>query len=618
MDKKNTFIGALFLAAAAFAFYYSAKHGPRPAPPITPITQTAPAATTPSTNTATGPEDASSTTPAPAPASSATTARPVAQPAPNGVFAPLVPTDGSARIVTLGNDFIEARLSDFGGAIENVAFKKYPAVEGSTEPFIFNEEHTEPMLAFTQGSFPGLDRTTRYEIVSQTATEVVFRAIWENRVEVTRRYSIVPAGAPADKADPYQLRHETTFRNLTDQTVALPHFQLSLGTAAPINGSDPGTHLVTGYNTGTDIDFVTRANLQGGGLLSMVGIGSREPIPFKDTPVPLVWASVENQFFTTILTPDVPARGLTSRRVEFPSPAGTTRPPVGVTGSAGFDIPALAANAQASVGMDFYAGPKEFKRLSNGDIFKHDQDKVMQFGFFRIFSQLLLTIMTAVHSVVPNWGWAIIITTLSLKLVFLPLTLSASKSSKRMQKVQPQLKELREKYKDNPQKMQQATMEIFKANRVNPVGGCLPVLITIPFFFGFYRMLMSTAELRFAPFLWSNDLSMPDTVGHLLGFPINVMPILMGVTMIVQMHLTPQPSVDNAQAKMFKFMPYIFAFFCYNFPVALSLYSTINGLFTIGQQLIINRMKDSPLPAPVVAARGGKSGKGMKNVTPKK
>jgi YidC/Oxa1 family membrane protein insertase len=166
--------------------------------------------------------------------------------------------------------------------------------------------------------------------------------------------------------------------------------------------------------------------------------------------------------------------------------------------------------------------------------------------------------------------------------------------------------------------MQQATMEIFKANRVNPVGGCLPVLITIPFFFGFYRMLMSTAELRFAPFLWSNDLSMPDTVGHLLGFPINVMPILMGVTMIVQMHLTPQPSVDNAQAKMFKFMPYIFAFFCYNFPVALSLYSTINGLFTIGQQLIINRMKDSPLPAPVVAARGGKSGKGMKNVTPKK
>ena len=212
------------------------------------------------------------------------------------------------------------------------------------------------------------------------------------------------------------------------------------------------------------------------------------------------------------------------------------------------------------------------------------------------------------------------ITTLFLKLIFLPLTLSASKSAKRMQKIQPEMQAVREKFKDNPQKLQQATMELFKKHRVNPVGGCLPILITIPFFMGFFSMLQSTAELRFAEFLWASDLSMPDTVARIpLGFmtiPLNIMPILMGVTMIVQMRLTPQPSVDNAQAKMFKFMPYIFAFFCYNFSCALSLYSTVNGLFTIGQQLIINRMKDEPLPAtPAVATKGGK---GMKNVTPKK
>jgi len=122
-------------------------------------------------------------------------------------------------------------------------------------------------------------------------------------------------------------------------------------------------------------------------------------------------------------------------------------------------------------------------------------------------------------------------------------------------------------------------------------------------------MLQGTAELRFAPFLWAPDLSVPDTVGHILGsFPINIFPLLLGVTMIVQMQLTPQPNIDKAQAMMMKVMPIIFTFFCYTFSCALSLYSTVNGLFTIVQQLYINRMKDEE-PAPVAKD-------GMKNVTP--
>ena len=148
---------------------------------------------------------------------------------------------------------------------------------------------------------------------------------------------------------------------------------------------------------------------------------------------------------------------------------------------------------------------------------------------------------------------------------------------------------------------------------MNPVGGCLPILITIPFFMGFFQMLQSTAELRFAPFLWASDLAAPDTVTHIYSFPLNIMPLLMGATMIFQMRLTPSPSVDNAQMKMMKFMPVIFTLFCYNFSCALSLYSTINGLFTIGQQLVVNRMKD---PADAPAPAGG--GKPLKNVTPKK
>ena len=148
-------------------------------------------------------------------------------------------------------------------------------------------------------------------------------------------------------------------------------------------------------------------------------------------------------------------------------------------------------------------------------------------------------------------------------------------------------------------------------------GGCLPILVTLPFFFGFFTMLRSAAELRFQPFLWAPDLSATDTVAVLFGIlPLNIMPLLMGATMVIQMQLTPSPSVDNAQMKMMKFMPYVFILFCYSFSCALSLYSFINGLFTIGQQLVINRMKDPVETAPAVAT--GPGGKPLKNVTPAK
>jgi YidC/Oxa1 family membrane protein insertase len=241
-------------------------------------------------------------------------------------------------------------------------------------------------------------------------------------------------------------------------------------------------------------------------------------------------------------------------------------------------------------------------------------NKIFLSGFF---APLLFTIMSWVHTIVPNWGWAIVITTLLLKIVFLPLTLAASKSAKRMAKLQPHMAALREKYKDNPQKMQTETLRIFKENKVNPVGGCIPILITIPFFVGIFAMLQSTSELRFAEFLWVNDLASPDTVARVFGLPINIMPILMGATMIIQMKLTPMPSADPAQQTMFKVMPWMFTLFCYTFAAGIALYSTINGLFTIGQQMIINRMPEPDLP--INSPGGAKPAPGgMKNVTPKK
>jgi YidC/Oxa1 family membrane protein insertase len=260
-------------------------------------------------------------------------------------------------------------------------------------------------------------------------------------------------------------------------------------------------------------------------------------------------------------------------------------------------------------------GPKEYHRLSNSDVFKVDQDKVMQFGFFKFFSALLLTLMTWIHSFVPNWGLSIILTTLTLKIIFIYPTLSAFRSSRRMQKIQPQLKVINEKYKDNPTKKNMATMELFKEHKVNPMGGCLPMLLTMPFFFGFFSMLQSNADLRFASFLWAHDLSSPDTVGQIWGISINILPLMLGAVSFIQMRLTPQPTVDNGQAKMMMFMPLLFLFFCYKYSCALSLYSTTNGLFSIAQQLIINRSKDDGDPSNAAI---GTNGKLIKNVTPSK
>jgi YidC/Oxa1 family membrane protein insertase len=153
--------------------------------------------------------------------------------------------------------------------------------------------------------------------------------------------------------------------------------------------------------------------------------------------------------------------------------------------------------------------------------------------------------------------------------------------------------------------MQTETMELFKKHKVNPLGGCLPDPHHDPVL---HRLLQHAAERRRAalsPFLWAHDLSAPDTVAHIFGLPLNIMPLLMGATMIIQMRLTPQPTVDNAQAKMMKFMPWMFTLFCYNFSCALSLYSTINGLFTIGQQLVINRMKAETPPRRMACTAAG-------------
>jgi YidC/Oxa1 family membrane protein insertase len=607
MDKKNTTIGVLLLVAAFASLYFGSRLAPPPPPAPEIAPQAAPLPGSPNQ----APSPGQSVAPASSPS--------------DATFAAIVSDNAAATVTALANDVIEVRFTDFGGAIREVAFREYAAEQGSAQPYVFNAVRADPILAFTD--LAGLDQRTRYTLVSKTSTEVVFRAVFENRIEVTRRYTV---RAPGDTSgDPYRIHHETTLRNLTDASTGLARASFSLGTTALVSTNDYGQFLNVAAYDGEDAHFTDRSDLEGGGVLSWFGLRDGAPKPYIDQPGIVQWAAIKNQFFASIYTPEQNGAGIVTRRVELPALPGSGRPNVGLTANVRFELPNLAPGESASLGGELYVGPKEYRRIAK---FERNEDRVMQYDryfFNRMFfsgyvAPFMNTLMNWTFDWTGNWGVAIVLMTLILKIVTLPFTLAASKSAKRMQKLQPLMQEVREKYKDNPQKLNQATIEIFKEHKVNPMGGCLPILITIPLFVGFFTMLQGTAELRFQGFLWSADLSAPDTVLRIFGLPLNIMPLLMGATMVFQMRLTPTPTTDNAQAMIFKLMPIVFTLICYNFAAALALYSTVNGVFTIIQQVLVNKfMKDVPLATPAKKTDDGVPvgnpwKKPTKNVTPKK
>jgi YidC/Oxa1 family membrane protein insertase len=217
---------------------------------------------------------------------------------------------------------------------------------------------------------------------------------------------------------------------------------------------------------------------------------------------------------------------------------------------------------------------------------------------FRIVSEFLLSWMHRLKGWLGSYALAIIVLTLIIKTGLWPLQNIATRSMKRMQLLQPKMTALKDNYKDDPTRMNQEVMKLYKEYRVNPLSGCLPMLIQIPIFFGFYSMLGSAIELRNSGFLWVNDLSQPDTVFHLAGIPVNILPLCMAGTMFWQMAISPK-SGDPTQQRVFMFMPLMFVFFCYNFASALALYWTVQNLFSIVQ---LYATRNQPLPVLEKAA----------------
>ncbi len=342
--------------------------------------------------------------------------------------------------------------------------------------------------------------------------------------------------------------------DITDEVAGLPSYWITLGSDFGIFDREEGRYTFTGpvLLKGTDLEELKAKKL-------------KDPQIFKEG---LKWIAQEDKYFCSALVP-----------------AGSVQAAHAWTYK---DSPVIAFEGKPGVNkFSLYAGPKEPDRLSKLDNLQY----IIDYGFFSIIARPLFWILKLFHGFIGNYGWSIILLTIVVRIPFLPLVSKGQKSMRKLQEIQPKMNEIREKYKKDPQKMQQEMMELYKKHKVNPMGGCLPMIIQIPVFIALYKVLLVSIELRGAPFLlWITDLSAPDSLfGHIAGFSLGgPLPYLMGITMLIQQKMTPS-GMDPKQAKMMMLMPIIFTFMFLNFASGLVLYWLVNNVLSIIQQFYINR-----------------------------
>ena len=287
-------------------------------------------------------------------------------------------------------------------------------------------------------------------------------------------------------------------------------------------------------------------------------------------------ALVQHFFVSAFIPPEKVQRGIFTQKVDTNLYAIGTTIPLGT----------IAQGATASMDATLFSGPQETAMLES---VAPGFDLVKDYGFFTVVAKPIFWVMDHIHNMLGNWGWTIIIFTFLMKLVLFPLSASSYRSMAKMKVIAPKQQAIRERYKSDPQKMNAAIMEMYKTEKVNPIGGCLPVLLQMPIFIALYSVLQASVETRNAPWLgWIHDLSTPD--------PLYILPVLMAISMFIQTRLNPAPP-DPVQAKVMMFMPLVFSAMFFAFPSGVVLYYVVNNVLSIAQQWVITKKLSAPQPA---------------------
>ena len=451
-----------------------------------------------------------------------------------------------------------------------------------------------------------------YTIKSQSDSEVVLETTLPEGLKVQKSYHI---NHDEYHQDGHSIVMELELTNEGTIPIQLDNYALYGGSATPFN---PKRGMFSGFYWQNEGKSSFHPTTWFNAFLIFKDEKEEEEWDTEE----LGWAGVSTQFFATIVRPVEPQDSeFWAGRYET---AAIHDPKEESKNLFGVECSLRLPDTQLNPGeepikliYEIYMGPKEWERVKTlpadqGSIMAYNKIPIMGFFFGWIIkpcAEWLVYILVALHGMVGNYGWGIILLTILLRILMWPLHSKAHMTSKRMAALTPKLNDLKEKLKDDPQKMQQEQMKLWRDYGVNPMGGCLPALVQIPIFLGYFRMLQSSAEIRHEPFvLWIQDLSMPDTVGYLPdflgGYPINILPFLMTITSYFQFAMMPKTG-DATQRMLFKLFPLMFFFILYNFPSGLALYWTFQNLISVLQTWYLNQR---PLPKLVKKKRSNKKG----------
>jgi YidC/Oxa1 family membrane protein insertase len=574
MDRKGIIAVSL---AVLVLLIWQIEFAPKFMPPP------APAASLASGSPASGAPSAATSASAPAVAAPIATAAPVASPTP---AAPQVPE----QLVDAAGPAAQYHFTNLGGGIARADLSGYPAESGSNVQL--NEFGALPIGALSEKAMEGADLP--YTVTRQGNTVLCVRD-QPGGLSISKKFTL-----PTDTKDArgYRLTLDVTFANHGTAPLKSGGYYLYVGSATPIHQRDQvqytafDWYVVGGKANHIDVNTFSARKVP----LLGIEIHPEQPV-YQVEADKIGWAAINSQYFTTIVAPQNGATGNGVWAQRFPVKRDT-RDVLAIEGALRMPDFSVAPGQSVSQSFDIYAGPKNYGVLAS---LGGGQEHILNFGLFSPVSVFLLWAMNWLHGITGSYAIAIIILTLCIRGILWPIQNKATASMRQMQELQPRMNELKEKYKDDPTRMNQEVMKLYKEYNVNPLSGCLPMFVQIPIFFGFYRMLGTAIELRNSRFLWVHDLSQPDTVFHIAGFPVNILPICMAVSMIIQMSLTPK-SGDKSQQRMFMFMPLIFVMFCYNFASALALYWTVQNVFSIAQ-LYVTRKRTAPAPFKPVAKR---------------
>lgn len=467
----------------------------------------------------------------------------------------------STNKIHVKTDVIDLHIDTQGGDIRDLALLKY-AVESSTPdiPVQFMADTASNFFVTQSGLRSNSSAPTHYDhyiaenseySLEEGEDNLVVPLYWqsEDGVRVTKTYRF--------KRDSYLVEVDYQVENSSGETfAAYPYAQLNR-----VRPSEEGSNFIYTY---TGAVFSSE-----GHEYEKVDFDDLEDASFSRSATD-GWAAMIQHYFVAALIPEA-----SDEEIGFYGKAINNR-----NYTAGIRMPAInvASGETQQAKYSMYIGPKEHQRL---EPIKNNLDLTVDYGVLTIISQPLFTVMEWIHKVTDNWGWSIVFLTVLIKLAFYRLSAASYRSMASMRKLTPKLATLKERYGDDKQKFNQAMMDLYRTEKINPLGGCLPILVQMPVFLAFYWVLVESVELRQADFIWwLNDLTAMD--------PYFILPVIFGLSMWFQQRLNPAPQ-DPAQAMVMKAFPVIFTIFFAFFPSGLVLYWVVNNILSIAQQWHITR-----------------------------